>query len=128
MQTESARGMPAVSRPANAGPAARERSSLRTTIDHQRSEFLRRCRARLEPENVGLPPEARASGGGLGRQYVATSAGDSAAWYTRLGRGRDIRVSAEGLDRVSQALQLSADERSYLFSLVQGRPPPLGPG
>ena len=128
MQTESARGMPAVSRPVKAGSTVRERSSLRTTIDHQRSEFLRRCRARLEPEHVGLAPEARARGGGLRRQDVAALSGVSASWYTWLEQGRDIRVSDEVLDRVSQTLQLTADERIYLFSLVQRRPPPLGPG
>jgi transcriptional regulator with XRE-family HTH domain len=103
----------------------RERSSLRSTIDHQRSEFLRGCRARLEPEDVGLPKDARARGGGLRRQDVAELAGVSASWYTWLEQGRDIRVSDEVLDRVSQALRLSEDERVYLFSLVQRRPPPL---
>lgn len=103
----------------------RERSSLRTTIDHQRSEFLRRCRARLEPEHVGLPREARARGGGLRRQDVAALSGVSASWYTWLEQGRDIRVSDDVLDRVSRTLRLSEDERVYLFSLVQRRPPPL---
>lgn len=125
---ETASPAVATARPIKSGTGAKERSSLRTTIDHQRSEFLRRCRARLEPEHVGLAPEARARGGGLRRQDVAKLSGVSASWYTWLEQGRDIRVSDEVLDRVSQTLQLSGEERIYLFSLVQRRPPPLGPG
>jgi hypothetical protein len=34
-----------------------------------------------------------------------------------------MRVSDELLDKLSQALRLSADERIYLYSLVQNRPP-----
>lgn len=109
------------------GVTARERSSLRSTVDHQRSEFLRRCRARLDPQNVGLSDDCRARGGGLRRQDVAALSGVSASWYTWLEQGRDIRVSDEVLDRVSQTLRLSDDERVYLFSLVQRRPPALAP-
>ncbi len=107
--------------------APRERSSLRTTVDHQRSEFLRRCRARLDPVTVGLPDSARARGGGLRRQDVAAMSGVSASWYTWLEQGRDIRVSDEVLDRVSHALRLTDEERVYLFALVQRRPPALAP-
>lgn len=106
-------------------PSARERSSLRTTVDLQRSEFLRRCRARLDPVAVGLSDSARARGGGLRRQDVAAMSGVSASWYTWLEQGRDIRVSDDVLDRVSRTLRLSEDERIYLFSLVQRRPPAL---
>lgn len=102
-----------------------QRSSLRTTVDRQRSEFLRRCRARLDPEEVGLPQESRARGGGLRRQDVAALSGVSTSWYTWLEQGRNIRVSDEVLDRISRTLRLSEDERIYLFSLVQRRPPPL---
>jgi hypothetical protein len=105
----------------------KERSSLRTTVDHQRSEFLRRCRARLDPLTVGLPDEARARGGGLRRQDVAAMSGVSASWYTWLEQGRDIRVSDDVLDRISETLRLSDEERIYLFALVQRRPPALSP-
>jgi len=111
--------------PPSKAPAAKERSNLRTTVDHQRSEFLRRCRSRLDPENVGLPGSARARGGGLRRQDVARLSGVSISWYTWLEQGRDIRVSDDVLDRVSQTLRLSEDERTYLFSLVQRRPPAM---
>jgi transcriptional regulator with XRE-family HTH domain len=99
------------------------RARLRTPVDHQRSEFLRRCRARIRPEDVGLRASGRSRTGGLRREDVAALSGVSASWYTWLEQGRDIRVSDEVLERVSQTLRLSEDERVYLFSLVQHRPP-----
>jgi hypothetical protein len=98
---------------------------LRSPVDHQRSEFLRRCRARLTPEDVGLPPVKRARNGGLRREDVAALSGVSTSWYTWLEQGRDIRVSDGVLDRVSHTLRMSDDERTYLFSLVQHRLPRL---
>jgi transcriptional regulator with XRE-family HTH domain len=96
---------------------------LLTAVDHQRSEFLRSCRARLKPEDVGLSQHQRARTGGLRREDVAVLSGVSVSWYTWLEQGRDIRVSDEVLERLSQTLRLTEDERTYLFSLVQQRPP-----
>jgi transcriptional regulator with XRE-family HTH domain len=111
------------SAPAKTGSGA-TRARLRTPVDHQRSEFLRRCRGRIKPEDVGLPAASgRSRTGGLRREDVAALSGVSASWYTWLEQGRDIRVSDEVLERVSQTLRLSEDERTYLFSLVQHRPP-----
>jgi transcriptional regulator with XRE-family HTH domain len=101
------------------------RARLRRTVDHQRSEFLRNCRARLDPEAVGLPGSNRARKGGLRREDVAALSGVSTSWYTWLEQGRDIRVSDDVLERICEALRLSADERTYLFSLVQHRLPRL---
>ncbi len=79
---------------------------------------------RIKPEDVGLPAASgRSRTGGLRREDVAALSGVSASWYTWLEQGRDIRVSDEVLERVSQTLRLSEDERTYLFSLVQHRPP-----
>lgn len=105
--------------------AAGARSRLRKLIDHQRSTFLRLCRKRLKPEDVGLPPEQRSRGGGLQRSAVAALSGVSVSWYTWLEQGRDMRVSDDVLERISHTLQLSEGERAYLFSLVQQRPPRL---
>lgn len=96
---------------------------LRSTIDRQRSQFLRQCRARLEPGQLGLPESRRARGGGVRREDVAAHAGVSISWYTWLEQGRAIRVSDEVLERISRTLRLSATEHTYLFSLVQQRPP-----
>lgn len=111
-------------KPQSAGNAP-GRSRLRSPVDHQRSQFLRRCRERTTPGQVGLPPGSRARNGGLRREDVAALAGVSVSWYTWLEQGRDIRVSDEVLERVSLALRLSEDERIYLYSLVQHRMPKL---
>lgn len=105
--------------------SAKPRPRLRTPVDHQRSEFLRRCRLRLKPEDVGLPQGRRSRTGGLRREDVAALSGVSASWYTWLEQGRDIRVSDAVLERVSEALRLTSDERTYLYSLVQHRLPRL---
>ena len=92
----------------------------------QLSEFLKSCRARVSPADVGLPEADRRRTPGLRREDVAALAGVSVTWYTWLEQGRDIQVSAAVLERISSTLQLSPDEREYLFALVQHRPaPPL---
>lgn len=92
----------------------------------QLSEFLKSCRARVLPSDVGLPEADRRRTPGLRREDVAALAGVSVTWYTWLEQGRDIQVSAAVLERIASTLQLSQDEREYLFALVQHRPaPPL---
>jgi transcriptional regulator with XRE-family HTH domain len=98
---------------------------LRSTVDTQRSEFLRLCRARIKPADVGLPMARLTRSGGLRREDVAAISGVSASWYTWLEQGRNMRVSDEILERLAETLRLSEDERTYLFTLVQGRPPRL---
>ncbi len=97
----------------------------RLPIDRQRAEFLRSCRARINPSELGLPVPQRKRTEGLRREDVASLSGVSVSWYTWLEQGRDMRVSDEVLDRISQTFKLSEDERIYLFSLVQHRPPRL---
>jgi transcriptional regulator with XRE-family HTH domain len=91
----------------------------------QLSEFLRRCRERVSPTDVGLPERARRRTPGLRREDVAALAGVSVTWYTWLEQGRDIQVSAEVLERIAKTLRLTATERDFLFALVQNRPAPL---
>lgn len=100
-----------------------------TTEIHRRqlAEFLKRCRARLEPGDVGLPDSTRRRTPGLRREDVAALAGVSVTWYTWLEQGRDIRASADVLERISSTLRMSHDEREYLFALVQHRPAPIDP-
>jgi transcriptional regulator with XRE-family HTH domain len=91
----------------------------------QLSEFLKGCRARLSPAQLGLPEPDRRRTPGLRREDVAVLVGVSVTWYTWLEQGREISVSADLLERLSATLQLSPDEREYLFALVQGRAAPL---
>ncbi|MDB5084174.1 MAG: DNA-binding protein, partial [Bacilli bacterium] len=55
---------------------------------------------------------------GLRREEVALLAGVSPTWYTWLEQGRDIKVSASVLDCIATALQLTIDERKYLYALA----------
>ncbi|UUZ93784.1 helix-turn-helix domain-containing protein [Paenibacillus sp. P25] len=82
------------------------------------SAFLKAQRAKILPESVGLPSGTRRRTPGLRREEVAQLAGVSPTWYTWLEQGRDIKVSASVLDCVATALQLTVDERKYLFSLA----------
>lgn len=83
--------------------------------------FLIECRARLRPEDVGLASIGRRRVPGLRREEVAELACISPAWYTLLETAppwREVRVSPRTLDRLAVALQLSEDERLYLFALA----------
>jgi transcriptional regulator with XRE-family HTH domain len=93
----------------------------------QLSELLKGCRARVSPTQMGLPDQQRRRTSGLRREDVAALAGVSVTWYTWLEQARDIKVSAELLNRISSTLQMSTDERDYLFALVQHRAPPHSP-
>jgi transcriptional regulator with XRE-family HTH domain len=101
------------------------RKVSRLPIDRQRAEFLRSCRARIKPADLGLPAPQRRRTEGLRREDVAALSGVSVAWYTWLEQGRSMRVSDEVLERICHTFRLNDDERVYLFSLVQHRPPRL---
>ncbi len=85
---------------------------------HALSEFLKGKRARIAPQAVGLSSGLRRRTPGLRREEVAQLAGVSTTWYTWLEQGRDIQASASVLENVAAALQMTADERKYLFSLA----------
>ncbi|MCF6467961.1 helix-turn-helix domain-containing protein [Nonomuraea sp. MG754425] len=81
-------------------------------------DFLTTRRAKLTPEQVGLPAGGRRRVPGLRREEVAVLAGVSTEWYTRLEKGHISGISEEVLDAVAQALRLDQDERTYLFDLA----------
>ena len=95
-----------------------ERSMNHRTRLQALSEFLTKQRAKVQPDALGLPLGTRRRTPGLRREEVAQLAGVSTTWYTWLEQGRDIKVSASVLDCVANALQLTSDERKYLFSLA----------
>ncbi|MCA9905294.1 MAG: helix-turn-helix domain-containing protein, partial [Anaerolineae bacterium] len=92
---------------------------------HELAEFLRSRRARLAPEQVGLPRGLRRRTPGLRRGEVALLAGVSLEWYTWLEQGRDINVSSQLLESLARVLQLDANEREHLFLLALRQPPPI---
>lgn len=85
-------------------------------------EFLTSRRARITPEQVGLPvyDASKRRVPGLRRQEVATLAGLSVDYYTQLERGKTSGVSEAVLDAVARALQLDEAERSHLADLHRG--------
>jgi transcriptional regulator with XRE-family HTH domain len=83
-------------------------------------EFLATRRARLTPQQAGLP----VFGGnrrvaGLRREEVALLAGMSIDYYTRLERGNLKGVSEGVLDALARALQFDEAERAHLFDLAR---------
>lgn len=84
------------------------------------SEFLRTRRARLKPEDVGLREFGRHRRvPGLRREELAQLAGVSVAYYTRLEQGNGRNVSAEVLDSIARALQLTDAEHAHLTHLAK---------
>ncbi|NEW53258.1 helix-turn-helix transcriptional regulator [Nocardia cyriacigeorgica] len=86
--------------------------------------FLRVRRERLTPADLGLPlrKQTRRTPG-LRREEVAELAGVSTDYIVRLEQGRGLRPSAEVLEALARALQLSPDETAYMFDLAQQRLP-----
>jgi len=83
-------------------------------------EFLATRRARITPEQAGLPVYgANRRVTGLRREEVAILAGISVEYYTRLERGNVGGVSESVLEGVVHALQLDEAERDHLFRLVR---------
>jgi transcriptional regulator with XRE-family HTH domain len=83
-------------------------------------EFLASRRARITPEQAGLP----SFGGtrrvaGLRRAEVAMLAGVSPDYYIRLERGNLSGVSDSVLEAIARALQLDEAERSHLYDLTR---------
>lgn len=97
---------------------------LRTDI----REFLSSRRARIAPEQAGLP----AYGGkrrvkGLRREEVALLTGVSVDYYVRMERGSLAGASDGVLDALASALQLDEAERDHLFHLARRSGTPAGP-
>lgn len=112
-------------------------------MDNRReiSEFLASRRARIRPQDSGLPAlDDRRRVPGLKREEVALLAGVSVDYYARLERGQLGGVSASVLDAIADALKLDEAERQHLRDLAaaaaaperrlrtrQSRPPALRP-
>jgi hypothetical protein len=86
------------------------------------SEFLKARRARLSPEDVGLPPAPRRRTPGLRREEVALLSGLGVTWYTWLEQGRPINASSQVLDAVARTLKLDRVEREHLYRLAEATP------
>lgn len=87
-------------------------------------EFLSSRRARITPDQAGLP----AYGGnrrvkGLRREEVAMLAGVSVDYYVRMERGSLAGASDSVLESLASALQLDEAERDHLLDLARASGP-----
>lgn len=88
------------------------------------SDFLRKRREVLQPEDVGMPRGRRRRTPGLRREEVAALASMSTDYYSRLEGGRGPQPSVEMLGAIARALRLTSEERDHLFVLAgHGTPP-----
>jgi hypothetical protein len=87
------------------------------------ADFLRRRRALLTPEDVGVAPGPRRRTPGLRRDEVALLAGMSTDYYTRLEQRRGPHPSTQILGSLARALRLDDDERDHLYILAGQSPP-----
>ena len=81
--------------------------------------FLRARRTQTSPESAGLTPgPGLRRTPGLRREEIATLAGVSIDYYTRLERGKETRPSPAVIDALATALRLHDDERDHLRGLA----------
>jgi transcriptional regulator with XRE-family HTH domain len=81
--------------------------------------FLRARREGVRPQDAGLPPGTGSRRTpGLRREEIATLAGVSIDYYTRLERGRETRPSPAVVDALARAQRLDDEEHEYLKSLA----------
>ncbi|MYU32350.1 helix-turn-helix domain-containing protein [Streptomyces sp. SID8358] len=81
--------------------------------------FLRARRTRTSPGSVGLTPGPGVRRTpGLRREELATLAGVSIDYYTRLERAKETRPSPAVVDAIARALQLDDAEHQHLRSLA----------
>ena len=92
----------------------------RDTVRAQIREFLSTRRARITPEQAGLPTfgDDRRRVPGLRREEAALLVGVSPQYYIRLERGDATGVSESVIDGIAHALRLDDAERAHLLHLL----------
>jgi len=82
--------------------------------------YLKARRALVSPAEAGLPAGAGIRRTpGLRREELATLAGVSVDYYTRLERGRETNPSTAVIDSISRALRLCGDAHERLHDLAE---------
>jgi transcriptional regulator with XRE-family HTH domain len=117
--------------PGNGRPSQRVRRRRSVVGVDNRNEvrdFLSSRRARITPEQAGLPTYGnKRRVPGLRREEVALLAGVSVDYYVRLERGNLNGVSESVLEALARALQLDEAERAHLFDLARTANTPVRP-
>ncbi len=92
-------------------------------LTNEIAELLTSRRAKVTPDQAGLPTYGPRRVPGLRREEVASLAGVSVEYYKRLERGNASGVSESVLEALAQALQLDDAERAHLFDLARAANP-----
>ena len=87
------------------------------------SQFLTSRRAKVTPDQAGLPTYGQRRVPGLRREEVASLAGVSVEYYKRLERGNATGASDQVLEALADALRLDDAERAHLFDLARAASP-----
>jgi len=87
--------------------------------DNELGTFLRTRREAVTPAEVGLPTGSRRRTPGLRRSELATLAGISVEYLTRLEQGRDRNPSPQVLGALGDALRLPVTDRFLMRRLVK---------
>ncbi|MFI6844300.1 helix-turn-helix transcriptional regulator [Kitasatospora sp. NBC_00085] len=82
-------------------------------------DFIRAKRDSIQPQSLGLPERGRRRSPGLRRLDLATRAGISVEYLTRIEQGRDRNPSTPILNALADALSLDASERHHLRYLAK---------
>ncbi|RLP85379.1 helix-turn-helix transcriptional regulator [Micromonospora sp. CV4] len=85
--------------------------------------FLTSRRAKISPEQAGIPAYGNRRVAGLRRGEIAALAGVSVEYYTRLERGNLAGASDSVLDAIARALQLDDTETAHLHHLARAAGP-----
>lgn len=88
-------------------------------VRREARQFLTTRRARITPDQVGLPTTGSRRVPGLRRSEVAAVAGVSVEYYARLERGDIAGASSAVLESLARALQLDETERAHLYDLAR---------
>jgi transcriptional regulator with XRE-family HTH domain len=101
-------------------PGRDDDRDIRRDVRAEIREFLTTRRARISPEQAGLPAygAGRRRVSGLRREEVALLAAISSEYYTRLERGNATGASQSVIDGIAHALQLDDAERAHLLDLL----------
>ena len=113
-----------VTGPLTLAPPASGAGTLEGVSGEQRNgselgRFLRARRAEVTPAEAGLPTgTGLRRTPGLRREELATLAGVSVNYYTRLERGKETRPSPSVVDAIARALRLDETELEHLHDLA----------